>query len=169
MSRPSDKRIPLWRAPAIVGAGLAALAWLTLSDSLRLTAAAGPGVGPSAAMKMVAAVLAVLAVAHFITAWRKRDRAAPAQAQEAEEAVNPVALGWVLGGLIGQIAALAAGAGFILASTLLFVATARGFGRSLRSRGPLYGAALSVAVYLFFTKALSLSLPAGPLERLLFG
>lgn len=165
MSRP-DRSIPLWRAPAIVGVVLAALAGLTITDAMRLGASTGPGVGPSVAMKMVAAILAVLAVAHFVDAWRKRARVEPAPWGGS---VNPAALAWVLGGLIGQIAALASGAGFILSATLLFVATARGFGRPLKSLGPVYGAALGIAVYAFFTKALSLSLPAGPLEQWLFG
>lgn len=165
MSHGSNKNIPLWRAPAIVGVILAALASVTFTDALRLTVSTGPGVGPSVAMKLIAGILAVLAVAHFIDAWRKRARAEPAPWGDT---INPVALAWVLGGLIGQIAALAFGAGFILSATLLFIATARGFGRPLKSLGPVYGAVLSIAVYVFFTKALSLSLPAGPLEKLLF-
>jgi putative tricarboxylic transport membrane protein len=165
MSEPSSL-IPMWRAPAIVGAVLGVLSIVTLTDALRLTASTGPGVGPSVAMKLIAAVLAALSIAHLVQAWQKRGRAAPAPC---EDAVNPVALAWVLGGLVGQIAALAFGAGFIASSTLLFVATARGFGRPLKSFGPIYGAVLSLLVYAFFTKALSLSLPAGPLERLLFG
>ena len=74
---------------------------------------------------------------------------------------------WVLGGLVLQIVALSLGAGFIISSTILFTATACGFGRSLRSWGPVYGLVLTTLVYLFFTKALSLSLPMGPLEQLL--
>jgi putative tricarboxylic transport membrane protein len=49
----------------------------------------------------------------------------------------------------------------------LFAATARGFGR-----GPLWltiplGIVLSFAVWFVFSKGLQLTLPAGPLERLI--
>ncbi|WP_242489968.1 tripartite tricarboxylate transporter TctB family protein [Noviherbaspirillum cavernae] len=157
----------MWRAPLIVGVVLLLLAGLTFADAFRLAVSTGPGVGPSVAMKLVAALLTVLGVAHLVQAWRKRGE--QQQAPHQGEKGNPRALAWVLGGLIVQIAALAFGAGFVVSSTILFVATARGFGRSLKSLGPVYGLVLSIAVYVFFTKALSLSLPAGPLEKLLLG
>lgn len=160
------KRVPVWRAPLIVGVVLLVLAALTLIDSFQVSVGAGPGVGPAVAMKLIAALLGLLGLAHLVLAWNKRTKR---QELPWGETLNPAALAWVLGGLIGQIVALALGAGFIIAATILFVCTARGFGRSLKSLGPIYGVALSVAVYAFFTKALSLTLPTGPLERLLLG
>lgn len=53
-------------------------------------------------------------------------------------------------------------AGFILASTLLFVLVARGFGSRRPVRDLLIAAALSTAAYFLFTQALGLTLPAGP-------
>ena len=53
-------------------------------------------------------------------------------------------------------------AGFILASTLLFVLIARGFGSTKPVRDVGIAAALSTVVYFLFTQALGLSLPAGP-------
>ena len=72
----------------------------------------------------------------------------------------------MFGALVGMILILQVGGGFVIASTWLFVGTARGFGQRLWARGIAIGFVLSVAVYLFFTQALSLGLPAGPLERL---
>jgi len=159
-------KVPAWRAPLVVGLVLLTLATLTLVDSFRVTTGTGPGVGPSVAMKLIGGLLGVLGAAHLVTAWGKRGNR---KGIDADDVLNPASLAWVLGGLVGQIAVLAAGGGFIAGATLLFVCTACGFGRRLLSLGPVIGLALSVAVYVFFTKALSLTLPSGPLERLLFG
>lgn len=147
-----------------VGIALLCLAALTLADAFRLATMTGVGVGPSAAMKLVGVFIGLLGLAHLVVAWRQR--ATPVPQPDADDKTNPAALAWVLGGLIGQIVMLLTGGGFILGSTILFVATARGFGRKVRSMAPVYGFILSTLVYVFFTKALSLSLPAGPLERL---
>jgi putative tricarboxylic transport membrane protein len=157
-------KVPAWRAPLIVGIALLVLGALTLFDAFRIASSTGPGVGPSAAMKLIAALLVLLAVAHLVQASRL---AKLRQVLELEEKVNLRSLAWVLGGLVLQIVTLSLGAGFILSSTILFMATACGFGRSLKSWGPLYGLVLTTFVYIFFTKALSLSLPMGPLEQLL--
>ena len=159
-----EHKVPAWRAPLAVGLTLLVLGVLTLVDAYRLAESVGPGVGPSAGMKLIAGLLVLLGVAHLVQAGRA---AKQTLVVDAAEKVNLGSLAWVLGGLVLQIVALTLGAGFILSSTILFVATARGFGRSLRSWGPVYGLALTTAVYLFFTKALSLSLPMGPLEQLL--
>ena len=57
--------------------------------------------------------------------------------------------------------------GFIPATTILFAATATAFGRRAILTDLAIGFVLSLVVYLMFTKLLSLSLPTGPLERLL--
>ena len=56
--------------------------------------------------------------------------------------------------------------GFIPATTVLFAATAAAFGRRAILTDLAIGFVLSVVVYLMFSKVLSLSLPAGPIERL---
>ena len=121
------------------------------------------GVGPTAALRLVGALVALLGLAHFVSAWRTHQRGL----DTATDRGNQASLALVLAGLVGQIALLEAGAGFIASALWLFTLTARGFGEPLRARLLGIGAALSLAVHLFFTKALSLSLPAGPLERLL--
>ena len=50
---------------------------------------------------------------------------------------------------------------------LLFAATARAFGRTAIVTDLVIGLVLAFVVYLMFTKLLTLSLPEGPLERLL--
>jgi putative tricarboxylic transport membrane protein len=166
MTNGDMQKVPAWRASLAAGLVLLTLATLALVDSFRVSSGAGPGIGPSVAMKLIGGLLGVLGIAHLATAWGKRSVSSELSRGDA---LNPVSLAWVLGGLVGQIVVLALGGGFIAGATLLFVCTACGFGRSLFSLGPVYGLALSVIVYVFFTKALSLTLPAGPLERLLFG
>lgn len=53
-------------------------------------------------------------------------------------------------------------AGFIIASTLLFLLIARGFGSRRAVRDAAVGLALAVAAYFLFTRALGLRLPPGP-------
>ena len=68
----------------------------------------------------------------------------------------------MLAALVGQIAPAARSArGFIVSSLWLFALTARGFGERIGPKLLGIGVVLSFAVYLFFTKALSLALPAG--------
>lgn len=153
------------RVLAGVGAFLFALAAALWVDALRLPPPAAIGVGPTAAMRLVAVLLALLGVAHFVSAWRRR--AVPQAA--GVEPTNHAALAWVLGGLVGMIACLVFGGGFVLGSAGLFIATAAAFGERIRIKLPLIALVLALAVFAFFTRGLSLSLPAGPVERLLLG
>jgi putative tricarboxylic transport membrane protein len=74
-------------------------------------------------------------------------------------------LAWILGGLVAQVI-LIGFAGFSIATGVLFALTARGFGgKPLWLTVPI-GIVLSFLLYLVFHKGLQLSLPQGPLERL---
>jgi putative tricarboxylic transport membrane protein len=53
-------------------------------------------------------------------------------------------------------------AGFIIASTVLFVLIARGFGSRRLVRDAIIAVVLSTVVFFIFTLALGLSLPKGP-------
>ena len=53
-------------------------------------------------------------------------------------------------------------AGFIIASTLLFVLVARGFGSRRPVRDASSRSSLAIAVFFIFTLGLGLSLPKGP-------
>ena len=152
------------RPPALaaIGVGLLAMAVAVWIDSANLPAPAA-GVGPGVAPRIVAVLLAGLGIAHGVAAWRSRGSKVRA------DRGNHRSLTWVMGALLGLIAALQLGAGFILGAAWLFIGTARGFGEPIRLRSVLIGIVLSLLVYLFFTQALSLTLPSGPIERLLVG
>ena len=154
---------PRWQTQVGIGVTLLLIAAVLWFDAGRLPASPAVGVGPSAALRLVGVLVAVLGLAHFVSAWRARH----AGLVEARDRGNHTSLGIVLAALIGQIVLLEIGAGFIISSVWLFAMTARGFGERLGPKLLAIGVAISFAVYLFFTKALSLALPAGPLERLL--
>jgi putative tricarboxylic transport membrane protein len=148
---------------ALIGAALLALAAALWIDAAALPPPTVMGVGPSAAPRLVGAILACLGVAHWVAAWRRRG-----QTVEVDRG-NQRSLSWVMAALVGLILFLQFGGGFVLGSAWLFIATARGFGEALRVRSLAIGLGLSLLVYLFFTRVLTLALPAGPLERLLLG
>lgn len=158
MSAPED--VPGRRlGGAVVAVALIAVAGVVGADAIRLGSVRtfGPGIGPSAFPWAIAVGLGLLGLANLVVALK-------GHAPKGE----PVEIGpalWVVGGLLGQIALLPF-AGFSIATGVLFGFTARGFGR-----GPLWltipiGAVLSFLLYLMFTKVLALTLPAGPLEKL---
>lgn len=142
-----------------IALGLAGLAGVIWWDATRLTAGSPYGLGPDAAPKVVAVGLAILAMLNLVSAWRgtmpHRERGD----------LGPIA--WIIGGLLALIALIALGGGFILATALLFAATARAFGRRALAADLGIGFGLGIAAYLLFAKLLTLSLPTGPLERLL--
>ena len=115
-------------------------------------------VGPTTFPYVIATVLAVLAVGTALSAWRG------GFPEREPERLAPIL--WIVGGLALQLLLLKP-AGFSIATGCLFALTARGFGR-----GPLWltipiGIVFSLAVWLIFSRLLMLSLPAGPLERLI--
>lgn len=155
---------PRPRTQAAIGAGLLLLAVALWLDAARLPPPNVVGVGPSAPMRLVAVLVVVLALAHLVAAWRRRALDLPAPQRG-----NHASLAWVMAALLGLIAVLQLGGGFVLGSAWLFVGTARGFGERISAKSVGIGAVLAALVYLFFTRVLSLALPAGPLERLLLG
>ena len=95
-------------------------------------------------------------------------RRLPRRAARARDGRPAARCCWIVGGLVGFIACVALGGGFVIATALLFAFTARGFGR----RGARWSIAPSASswgssIFLVFSKLLTLLLPAGPLERLL--
>ena len=85
----------------------------------------------------------------------------------AREGSDPKAIARILGGLAILIAIIGFGGGFIPATTILFAMTAAAFGRRAFLVDLAIGFVLAFVIYLMFDKVLTLSLPAGPLERLL--
>jgi putative tricarboxylic transport membrane protein len=81
--------------------------------------------------------------------------------QPGHDAPDWMAWAIISGGIVLHMV-LIGWAGFIIASVLMYVLIARGFGskRALRDLG--VGLALAVAAYFLFTRALGLRLPPGP-------
>jgi putative tricarboxylic transport membrane protein len=146
-------------------AGIAVAAILLIAavviwwDMSQLTITSTYGVGPKAMPIVVACGLAVLAVANFVMGWRGDlpDR----------ETADPKAIVLILGGLAALIALIGLGGGFIAATAVLFATTAAAFGRRAFITDLVIGLVLGLLIFLMFDKVLTLSLPAGPLERLL--
>jgi putative tricarboxylic transport membrane protein len=115
-------------------------------------------IGPTAFPYAISAVLLVLAIWTAVAALR-------GDFPEREEQTAAPVL-WIVGGLAAQMLLLKF-AGFAIATGLMFAATARGFGR-----GPLWltipiGIVIAFVIWIIFARGLQLSLPAGPLERLI--
>ena len=115
-------------------------------------------VGPTVFPYIVAGGLAFLSVGTAISAWRG--------SFPPREKDNFGPMLWIIGGLLGQILLLG-WAGFSIATAVLFAFTAKGFGR-----GPLWqtlpiGFVLAFVIWFIFSRGLQLSLPTGPIERLI--
>lgn len=161
MTTGSDTRRRPDGASLIVAVVLALIAVVIFRDAAGLPQARGySGVGPADVPRWIAWALLGLSGWSVIAAFR--EPAAPRPAQD----IAPII--WIIGGLAAQLALLGV-AGFILATGVLFAATARAFGkRNLLLTFPI-GLVFSLLIYLIFAGLLDLSLPAGPLERAIMG
>jgi putative tricarboxylic transport membrane protein len=147
-----------WAGVAIA-AGLAILALVIALDAMRIHANVTYGMGPQAIPIAIAIGLGVLAIGNLVNALR-------GDVPEREHMdFRPVGL--VLAGLAAMIAIIDFGGGFIPAMTVLFAATATAFGRRAILTDLVIGFVIGTVIYVVFSQLLTLSLPAGPLERLL--
>ena len=146
------------RPALIVGLLLLAVAGVVYYDASQQTITSNYGVGPTAMPYVACAGLVVLGLAHLFVAFR--------DGLPKPEEADRGALLWIIGGLAGLIACIALGGGFVVAITILFACTARGFGRRALPADIAIGFGLGLAIFLAFAKLLTLLLPAGPLERL---
>jgi putative tricarboxylic transport membrane protein len=143
---------------AIAGV-LLALAAVILWDTASLQLTRTYGIGPKAMPYVVAGGLALLSAGNLLMAFRG--------GFPPREEVDRRAVALILGALAALIAVIGLGGGFIAAATILFATTSAAFGRRAIHIDLAIGFVLALAVYLTFDKLLTLSLPAGPLERLL--
>ena len=155
--RPAARRID--PAGLIVAAILAALAGVLVLDASRLPATSMYGMGPEAMPIVIAVGLGLLAIGNLIDALRGN--------LPPRESADPKPVLLILGGLAGLIAIIGLGGGFILATAVLFVATSAAFGRRAILTDAVIALVMSTLIYLAFDRLLTLSLPSGPLERLL--
>ena len=158
MESPDSRRRIDWAGVAIA-AVLGLVAGVLALDVSNLQLSPAYGLGPRSAVVIVAVGLAVLALGNLYNALT-------GGVPEREE-YDPRAIVLILGGLAAFIALLAVGGGFIPGVVILFVATAAAFGNKNILLDFAIGTALAFGAYLLFSKLLSLSLPMGPIERLL--
>jgi putative tricarboxylic transport membrane protein len=147
------------RAGLVIAFALAVLAVVLVFDAFRLPPGAMYGVGPGAMPLVVAVGLGLLAIGNLIDALRGN--------MPPRESADPKPVLLILGGLALLIAIIGFGGGFILATSALFVATSAAFGRRALLIDAAIALVLSTLIFLAFDKLLTLSLPTGPLERLL--
>ena len=146
-----------WAGVAIAVA-LAVFAMVLVIDAMRIQANVTYGMGPEAIPIVIAIGLGVLAIGNLVNALR-------GDFPEREHMdFRPVGL--VLAGLAIMIAIIGLGGGFIPAMTVLFAATATAFGRRAILTDLAIGFVIGTVIYIAFSRLLTLSLPAGPLERL---
>jgi putative tricarboxylic transport membrane protein len=155
-----DARSRLAIGETIIGAGVLVLAivmfWQTMSIPVSpLYAKVGPTVVPL----MTTAALGLLGVLLLIDAWQGGWQ------PEEEKTVTPdrAALLWITAGLVLNVV-LIGPAGFTIASIILFVCVARGFGSKAIVRDALIGAAFALIAYFGFATTLGINIGSGPLE-----
>lgn len=148
-------------AAFIVAGALAALGALLIWQGFAIPDKGGyAGIGSGALPKFVGYGLLVLALGHVISGLRD---AAPAI-----ERPHFAPVFWIVAGLALQLILLKP-LGFSIGSSLLFTCTAAGFGKKNLALTLPIGLALSLLIYGLFDQLLRLKLPAGVLERLIFG
>lgn len=146
------------RPALVVGMLLLIVAAVVGYDASTQTITSNYGVGPTAMSYVVCTGLAILGLAHLAVAFR--------EGLPKPEAADSGALFWIAGGLAAMIACITLGGGFIIAITIIFACTARGFGRRALAVDAAIGFVLGLVIFLVFAKLLTLLLPAGPLEHL---
>jgi putative tricarboxylic transport membrane protein len=147
------------RAGLVIAAALAALAAVLVWDASKLPATSMYGMGPEAMPVVIAIGLVLLAFGNLIDALRGN--------LPPRESMDPKPVGLIIAGLALLIGIIGFGGGFILATSALFVTTSAAFGRRAVAADTAIALVMTTLIYLAFDKLLTLSLPAGPLERLL--
>ena len=149
-----------------VASGVAAIGVLITWGSFYLPTGGGYAqVGPGVVPRIVG--IAILVIAGFLL--REAFTGGFRGVDEAEEAKAPIhwaSFAWVTAGIVGY-GLLIEHAGFILASTLLFVFVARGFASLRWLTNTVTGLVLAVIVFSIFNYGLGLTLPAGVLKAVL--
>ena len=150
------------REAIALGLGVVIFALIIAWQTTRISSAAVYAtVGPAIIPWLVSAALAALGVAIIIAGLTDRWRG-----EAAPGALDHVALAWLLAGLALNIA-LIDRAGFIIASTILFVCAARAFGSARYLRNAALGFAIALLCYIGFDRVLGYEIGSGLIEQFL--
>jgi putative tricarboxylic transport membrane protein len=153
----TERRID--KAGLVIALCLLILSGAVFWDLSRLQLGTVYGIGPEAMPIVVAVGFLLLAIGNAVLAVRGD--------LPRRESIDFTALLFILGGLAALIAIIGVGGGFIPATAVLFAAVASGFGRRAFLTDLAIGLVLGTATYVLFAKLLALTLPVGPIERLL--
>jgi putative tricarboxylic transport membrane protein len=146
--------------------GVLALGGFVLVGAWELPAGGGYAqVGPGVVPRIVGAVLLLLGAMLLREALTGGFRGVDEEA-EVHLPMDWVAFAWVSGGILAY-GFLVERAGFLIASTLLFIAVARGFASRRWLSNALVGLAVASFIFAVFNYALGLQLPAGILKGVL--
>lgn len=145
-----------------VAAGTVAIGLFFFGGSFLLPSGGGYAqVGPAIVPRVVGAALIVVGALLLREAlsggFRRFD-----ETRERELGTDWAAFGWVSSGVV-VYGLLVERAGFVIASTALFVLVARGFASARWATNAVVGAVLALAVFLLFNYGLGLTLPVGVL------
>jgi putative tricarboxylic transport membrane protein len=154
---PAPRRVD--HAGLVIALMLAAVAAVLVWDAQQLQSNTTYGMGPEVMPIVIAIGLGILAIANLVEALQGN--------LPPRESADPKAVLLILAGLALLIAIIGLGGGFILATTALFVTTSTAFGRRAILADLAIALVMTTLIYLAFDRLLTLSLPAGPLERLL--
>jgi putative tricarboxylic transport membrane protein len=149
-----------------VAGGVLAIGALILGGSFYLPTGGGYAqVGPGVVPRVVGVGLMLLGVVLLREAFGGGFSGVDEEA-EAKLPMDWVAFAWVSAGIIGY-GLLVEPAGFVIASTLLFVLVARGFNSRRWLLNAVTGLVLAIIVFAIFNYGLGLTLPAGVIAPLL--
>jgi len=158
--------LPRPKGQIAVSAGVLALGAIVLAGAWELPAGGGYAqVGPGVVPRIVGGVLLLLGALLLREALTGGFRGVDEEA-EVHLPMDWKAFGWLSGGII-LYGLLVERAGFLIASTLLFVAVARGFTSRRWLSNALVGFAVAAFIFAVFNYGLGLQLPAGILKGLL--
>jgi putative tricarboxylic transport membrane protein len=119
-------------------------------------------VGPTVVPLITAGALALLGALLMLSALRGGWQSA----EEREAVPDRPALMWIAAGLVLNVVLISL-AGFTIASVILFVCVARGFGSKAMLRDAAIGAAFALIAYFGFAKTLGIDIGAGLVENAL--
>ena len=117
-------------------------------------------VGPTIVPIITALALGMLGILLLLDAVRGGWQ----PAEEKEVTPDRVALLWIVAGLVLNVLLITT-AGFTIASVILFVCVARGFGSKAIVRDALIGAAFALVAYIGFANTLGINIGSGLVEN----